>query len=114
MTECASMVRTLDLPGGSLVPFASAPGERVRVVYGSVWVTEEGNPSDAFLASGQEISLQSRGLAVIEALGPARIQLCREARAPYPLLRAAGTAARRLAEWIARVALRPTAARGTV
>ena len=49
MREPVSTLRTLDLPGGSLVPFASIPGERVRVLYGRVWLTEEGDARDAFL-----------------------------------------------------------------
>ena len=39
MTEPASIFRTLDLPGGSLVPFTSVPGERVQILYGRVWLT---------------------------------------------------------------------------
>ena len=33
-------------PGGTLVPFSSYAGERVRVLSGRVWLTEEGNPRD--------------------------------------------------------------------
>ncbi len=89
MKESASVFRTLDLPGGSLVPFTSVPGERVRILYGRVWLTEEGNARDAFLASGEEVSLGSRGLAVIEALGPARIQLIEDVRGPSVAARTA-------------------------
>lgn len=69
------VVRTLDLPGGTVVPFSSVPGERVRILHGQVWLTEEGDPRDAFLASGEEIDLATRGLAVIEAINPARVEL---------------------------------------
>ena len=89
MREPVSTLRTLDLPGGSLVPFASIPGERVRVLYGRVWLTEEGDARDAFLASGEEVSLAGRGVAVIEALGPARIELIEEVRGPSLLAHAA-------------------------
>lgn len=89
MRESASVFRTLDLPGGSLVPFTSIPGERVRILYGRVWLTEEGCVRDAFLASGEEVSLASRGLAVIEALGPARIQLIEDVGGPSLVTRAA-------------------------
>ncbi len=72
----SAVFKILDLPnGGSLVPFPSAPGQRVRILQGRVWLTEEGSPRDAFLASGEEVTLGSRGLAVIEALSPARVQL---------------------------------------
>ena len=70
-----TVFKTLDLPGGTLMPFASVPGERVRVVCGRVWLTEEGSLRDAFLATGEEVSLATRGLAVIETLSAARIQL---------------------------------------
>lgn len=75
MERQSTVFKTLDLPAGTLVPFPSAPGERVRVLYGRVWLTEEGDLRDAFLASGEEVALGGRGLAVIEALTPARIQL---------------------------------------
>lgn len=90
-----STFRTLDLPGGSLVPFTSIPGERVRILHGRVWLTEEGSRHDAFLASGEEVQLGSRGLAVIEALGPARVQLYEDLRGPTLIARAARWALRR-------------------
>jgi len=96
MREPASTLRTLDLPGGSLLPFTSIPGGRVRVLYGRVWLTAEGDTQDAFLASGQEVSLASRGLAVIEALGPARIELIETARGPSRIAHAAAALVRRV------------------
>jgi hypothetical protein len=106
MKQSASVFRTLDLPGGSLVPFASVPGERVRILYGRVWLTEEGSARDAFLASGEEVSLGSRGLAVIEALGPARIQLIEDVRGPSVVAQTAAALYRRAAgalrRWSAR------------
>lgn len=93
MREPVSIFRTLDLPGGSLVPFTSVPGERVRILYGRVWLTVEGSRHDAFLASGEEISLGSRGLAVMEALGPARVQLYEDVARPSRIVRT-------LASWI--------------
>ncbi|MEP6607367.1 MAG: DUF2917 domain-containing protein [Burkholderiaceae bacterium] len=75
-----AVFKTLDLPGGTLVPFPSVPGERVRILHGRVWLTEEGYVGDAFLGSGEEVSLHSRGLAVIEALAPARIEWIKPVR----------------------------------
>ncbi|MGB2817959.1 MAG: DUF2917 domain-containing protein [Burkholderiaceae bacterium] len=113
MRESASVFRTLDLPGGSLVPFTSVPGERVRILHGRVWLTEEGDVRDAFLASGEEVSLGSRGLAVIEALSPARIQLIEDVRGPFAVTRAAASLYQRatatLRRWSARL---PRTARG--
>jgi hypothetical protein len=96
MKEPVSTLRTLDLPGGSLVPFASTPGERVRVLYGRVWLTEEGDARDAFLGSGEEQSLAGRGIAVIEALGPARVELIEQVRGPSLLAHAAALVGRSL------------------
>ena len=75
MERHSTVLRTLDLAGGTLMPFPSAPGERVRVIYGRVWLTEEGDLNDILLANDEEVALGGRGLAVIEALTPARIQL---------------------------------------
>ena len=75
MKQQATQFKTLDLPSGTLVPFPSVRGERVRVLSGRVWLTEEGDPNDEFLASGQEVALGGQGLAVIEALTAARVQL---------------------------------------
>ncbi len=107
----SSVFRTLELPGGTLVPFASVPGERVRVLCGRVWLTEEGSPHDAFLGRGEELSLGTRGLAVIEALSTARIQLLEPVSAWSALRRIA----RRLTHWLStlqpRHPGRPIAAR---
>ena len=72
-----TVFKTLDLPGGTLLPLSSTRGERVRVLSGRAWLTEEGDPRDAFLASGEEATLGGRGLAIIEALTPVRVQLLR-------------------------------------
>jgi len=96
MREPVSTLRTLDLPGGSLLPFTSIPGGRVRVLYGRVWLTAEGDTQDAFLASGEEVSLASRGLAVIEALGPVRIELIETVRGPSRIALAAAALVRRV------------------
>lgn len=74
MTNEATVFKTIDLPGGTLIPFPAVPGERLRILYGRVWLTEEGNVDDAFLGQGEEVSLHGGGLAVLEALNPARIE----------------------------------------
>lgn len=110
MRNDATVFRTLDLPGGTLVPFASAPGERVRILFGRIWLTEEGNPDDAFLASGEEVALATRGLAVIEALGPARVQLIEPvnlSRKLYDFIKRIGRKA--AAAWLRQSRRRPTA-----
>jgi hypothetical protein len=100
MTREATVLRTLDLPGGGMVPFPAVPGEQVRILYGRIWLTEEGGGHDAFLDSGEEIRLGKRGLAVIEALGPARVQLIEPVIGPSLLTQAAERATRRLGAWL--------------
>jgi hypothetical protein len=114
MRNPVSTFRTIDLPAGSLLPFTGMPGERVRILYGQVWLTEEGDLHDAFLGSGEEVQLASRGLAVIEALGPARVELLEESRGPSAARRAAVALARRAATAWRRWAWRaPRAAQGS-
>lgn len=111
----ATIFRTLDLPGGSLLPFTSVPGERVRILCGRIWLTEEGNRHDAFLATGEEISLGRRGLAVIEALGPARVQLYKDVDRWSSMVRVGTAWMRRITRWLASHGSRTLhAARGSV
>ena len=98
MDHQSALFKTLDLHGGTLMPFPSA-GERVRVLYGRVWLTEEGSPRDAFLASGEEIALGSHGLAVMEALTPARVQIFE----PVSLWNRVGQGTQRAVTWIAEL-----------
>ena len=104
MKHESAVSKTLDLPGGTLVPFASSPGERVRVLYGRVWLTEEGDPRDAFLVSGEEVALGGRGLAVIEAFTPARVQIF-ESRSLWHTVR---QGAQRAVQWLTDLSLEPT------
>ena len=98
-----TVLKTLDLSSGTLVPFSSTRGERVRVLSGRVWLTEEDDLHDALLASGQEIALGGHGLAVIEALSPARVQLL-QSQSVWNLAR---SSARRAARGISEFLLRP-------
>lgn len=102
MRQESAVFKTLDLPGGALLPFASVPGERVRVVCGRVWLTEEGSLRDAFLGTGEEVALDTRGLAVIETLGAARIQLV----PPVSISKTVHGAARRVMRWLLALWLR--------
>ena len=99
MKHESTVLRTLDLPGGSVMPLHSVPGEQLRILDGRVWLTEEGSPEDAFLASGEEVRLASRGVAVIEALGPTRIQLVESVGIGRFVLGAAQEVARSLKAW---------------
>lgn len=102
MKEQSTVFKTLDLPGGTLVPFSSTRGERVRVLSGRVWLTEEGDLDDAFLATGEEVALGGHGLAVIEALTPARVQILESQN----LWSAVKKHARQTARWLSELRLR--------
>ena len=109
MEHQTTVFKTLDLPGGTLLPLSSTRGERVRVLSGRVWLTEEGDPLDAFLAGGEEATLGGHGLAVIEALTPVRIQLLK----PQTLWTIARHAVQRVAQAI-RQGWRPSQRPSTV
>ena len=73
--------RTVDLGYDQLLVLEPRPGTRVRVLYGNMWLTEEGCAQDVFAASGDEVVLKSDGTAVIEGLGVARVQVIQRSRA---------------------------------
>lgn len=72
--------RTVDLGYDQLLVLEGRPGTKVRVLYGSLWLTEEGTVQDVFAASGDEVALKARGRAVIEGLGVARVQVIEPGR----------------------------------
>lgn len=74
-------VTTIDLGYEQLWLVDSPAHTRVRVLYGGVWLTQEGDARDAVLSSGDEVALRARGLSVIEALGAARIEVIERADA---------------------------------
>lgn len=73
--------RTVDLGLEQMLILAGRPGTRVKVLYGGIWLTAEGHLQDVFAASGDEVVLQSRGVALVEGLGPARVQVDEPVRA---------------------------------
>jgi hypothetical protein len=76
----ADTARTIDLGYDQLLVLQSRPGTRVRVLYGSMWLTEEGTAQDVFAGSGDEVALKARGRAVIEGMGVARVQVIEPSR----------------------------------
>ena len=107
----ATVLKTLSLAGGTLVPFSSIRGERVRVLSGRVWLTEEGDLHDALLASGEEVALGGHGLAVIEALSPARVQVLQPQRLWDALQDGVKRVARRVGKFWRQPFNQPNAAR---
>ena len=75
MSRRPETVRTIDLGYEQMFVFEAGPDSRVRVLYGATWLTEEGVPGDSIVRAGNEIALQGTGLAVVQGLEPARMQV---------------------------------------
>lgn len=100
-------VRTIDLGYEQMLMFESHPGAKVRVLYGSIWLTEEGLPQDAIAGSGDEVALRARGTALLESLAPSRVEIVeRVSHGPWRrLIDAAGAVARGVQRWRTRLQL---------
>ena len=70
-----NMVRTIDLGHEQMLVIEDRPGSCVRVLLGGVWLTEERHAQDRFARAGGGLCLQAPGRAVIEAIGPTRLQV---------------------------------------
>ena len=69
------------LAAGEILRIESARGLEVRCESGHLWITEEAQPDDVWLAPGQRVRLVGSGLALLEAKGPARLRISRLAEA---------------------------------
>ena len=85
--------------------FDDGRGDRVRVLYGATWLTQEGEACDAVLRPGVERALHD-GRTLIEALEPTRLQILSAPAHGRSLLRAL---ARRMRRWVSRLQLGPAA-----
>jgi hypothetical protein len=79
MKTTPSHIRTIDLGYEQLMVFEGGPGERVRMLFGATWLTQEGEAGDAVLRRGAELPLRG-GRTLIEALEPARLQILGQRR----------------------------------
>jgi len=95
----AETTRTVDLGYEQMLMLEGRPGTRVKVLYGGVWLTEEGWPDDIFAFTGEAVALRSRQRSLIESLGPTRVEIVQ------PLC---GRAVAAPGHWGARVAQRLT------
>ena len=88
-------VEMLELGAGEPRRIAADGGLVLTVIAGSVWITAEGRAQDLFCSAGATLVLDSEADAVVEGLGPARLQLARALPAPArPVARAASVLAR--------------------
>ena len=63
------------LVGGELLRLEAPRGLQVTCEAGHLWITEEAQPDDVWLAAGQRVWLVGDGLAVLEAKGDARLRI---------------------------------------
>jgi hypothetical protein len=75
MTTARQSVRTIDLGYEQMLLIDAQPQTRIKVLYGGVWLTEEGRYEDTFLTRGEEFTLRGRGRSIAQALLPARLEL---------------------------------------
>ena len=64
-----------ELPAGELLRLEAPRGLQVTCEAGHLWITEESQPEDVWLAAGQRVYLVGHGLAVLEAKGDARLRI---------------------------------------
>jgi Protein of unknown function (DUF2917) len=65
----------LALGAGELLKLEAPRGLQVTCEAGHLWITEEAQPDDVWLAAGQRVRLVGEGLAVLEAKGEARLRI---------------------------------------
>ena len=63
------------LASGEVLRIAAPRGLEVACEAGHLWITEEDQPDDVWLAAGQRVRLVGDGLAVLEAKGNARLRI---------------------------------------
>ena len=66
---------TFALPAGALLRLEEPRGLQVTCEAGHLWITEQDQPDDVWLAAGQRVWLVGDGLAVLEAKGDARLRI---------------------------------------
>ena len=66
---------SLDLVRGNLVRIEDGRGMLVRVISGSVWITEEGDQRDRFVTAGSHFRVASSGVTLISAISSGSIAL---------------------------------------
>ena len=66
---------TMALAAGALLRLQGPRGLEVTCESGHLWITEEAQVEDVWLAAGQRVRLVGEGLAVLEAKGDARLRI---------------------------------------
>lgn len=82
---------TTKLTKDSLIPLRNAAGTNVAVLWGKVWLTQEGDRKDYELRAGESFLIRAQGVTLIGALEDAAVSVLEPCRDGEPL-RAAWTA----------------------
>jgi hypothetical protein len=64
-----------ELAAGAVLRLQAPRGLLVTCEAGHLWITEEAQPDDVWLAAGQRVRLVGDGLALLEAKGDARLRI---------------------------------------
>ena len=72
MDATLDMVLTPMHPG-EFLRIEDGAGQSIAVFDGMVWVTQDGDPRDAFVGKGQTFTLDRSGVSLIEALSDTRL-----------------------------------------
>ena len=64
------------LAAGEIMRLEAPRGLVVACDSGHLWITEESQPDDVWLAAGQRVRLVGDGLALLEAKGDACLRIC--------------------------------------
>lgn len=80
-------VRTIDLDHEQLMILDGKPGTRLKVLYGGMWLTTDGDREDRFPSSGDEVAVMAHRQSLLQAIGRTRVELIEPVR-PHALRRA--------------------------
>jgi hypothetical protein len=83
----------LVIRSGEVIRLEDAAGTTLRVLHGSVWITQDNDLNDYYLSATRTITLDRPGLALIYALEPAELVVWQ----PVPHISVAAQVARGLA-----------------
>ena len=77
MERNGTKVTTINLGHEQMLLIENEAQTKIKVLYGGVWLTEEGLAQDQIVGTGATAVVHSRGRVLLEALQPSRLELAR-------------------------------------